>query len=97
MSKNTDVFEVKKKYDGLAHKCSNNILSNVAIQDSPEVAVEFYVEHPIGKDLFQKVPKGIKKLVDSYNKSKEEGNADKKNPTENSEKKEEGKDDVKKS
>lgn len=65
-------FEVKKKYNGLSHPCSKNILSKVAIQENPDVAIEFYVEHPNGKSLFETVPKNIKTLVTKYTKAKAE-------------------------
>lgn len=64
-------FEVKKKYEGLTHPCSKNVLSTKAIELNNSVAIEFYVEHPLGKKLFQKVPGNVKMLVGKYNKAKE--------------------------
>lgn len=63
-------FKVKDKYQGLTHPCSKNVLSKVAIQENPSVAVEFYVEHPNGKSLFDQVPKNIKDLVKKYGEDK---------------------------
>lgn len=70
MSKTKSGFKVKKKYEGLTHPCSKNVLSTKAVEKDASIALEFYVEHPGGKSLFDETPKGIKSLVTKYSADK---------------------------
>ena len=70
MPKTENGFKVKKKYEGLAHPCSKNTLSTKACEANQSVGVEFYVEHPNGKKLFDEVPEGIKALAKKYSEDK---------------------------